>query len=547
MKIKKKNCYSERFMSIGIIVGLLCFALGWNSFIYIKEELPHHLLPYYEGEYSNKPQGSEYDVGNDFKTHLPLIIINTHGQEPKADSVWDEIKGYRVPVESDPYVRGNIQIIDNQTKINTIMDEPSIESDIQIRLRGNSSLAFDKKQYFIKLVDEDGNKNAQNILGMGEEWEWILNISFIDKSLLRNYMCLNIAGKIMPNIPDVRFCEVLIKEGENYEYRGVYLMMESIKKGKDRVNIAKYDPNFTASSYILRRDRFDETGTMMNNYGTHTGLVPSYLEIKYPAKKDITKRTIRYIEQEMSVFEQTIFSEDAKSFFKYNKYIDRQSFIDYFIINEFFANYDAGYNSTYIHKENTGKITMGPVWDFDHAIDNFDHTKLNLETTAMHDAPWFRQLLRDKNFVDRLVKRYHELRKDVLSEENIMKFIDETIKYLGPAQKRDWSRWEYFYTDKYLFNMKDEQGNEIDRNTKSYEEEILKIKYILTTHGDWLDENIESLYQFVTFQEEELPRDVKQKIEGIILGSDEKKAVGNFMTILFIGICIITIILVQRE
>lgn len=41
------------------------------------------------------------------------------------------------------------------------------------------------------------------------------------------------------------------------------------------------------------------------------------------------------------------------------------------IINEFFKNSDAGTHSTYLYKDIRGKITMGPIWDFNNAMNNY--------------------------------------------------------------------------------------------------------------------------------------------------------------------------------
>ncbi|WP_051993195.1 CotH kinase family protein [Clostridium sartagoforme] len=82
---------------------------------------------------------------------------------------------------------------------------------MKIRLRGNTSINYAKKQYFIKLINDDGSENTQDIFGMGEEYEWILNISYIDKSLIRNYLALSLSSKIMENVPEARYCEVIIK------------------------------------------------------------------------------------------------------------------------------------------------------------------------------------------------------------------------------------------------------------------------------------------------------------------------------------------------
>ena len=68
---------------------------------------------------------------------------------------------------------------------------------------------------------------------MGADNEWVLNVSFIDKSLLRNYLAYATAREVMPYVQDCRFCEVVWYDGQNYQYEGVYLLMEKNKGGKE--------------------------------------------------------------------------------------------------------------------------------------------------------------------------------------------------------------------------------------------------------------------------------------------------------------------------
>ena len=117
----------------------------------------------------------------------------------------------------------------------------------------------------VKLTDEDGKSKKQNILNMGSDSEWILNVSFIDKSLLRNYLAYSTAGEIMPYTPDVRFCEVLWKSEGGYRYQGVYMMMESVKVGKHRVNLPQYSENSKTIPALLRRDRYNTNGIILKN------------------------------------------------------------------------------------------------------------------------------------------------------------------------------------------------------------------------------------------------------------------------------------------
>lgn len=521
---------SKRIVSTVLVVGLLVFSalLG----IYIErnsyERVHNHKIRLTENKPEEFDMKEDYSISDSFSSHLPLVVIDMNGEIPKSGVVLDGEKKYYKSLDTNPYINGTISIINNENGINNIKDNPVNKSKILIKQRGNTSRTFPKKQYSIKTINEDGSKNKENILGMGEEWEWILNISYIDPTFIRNYVALNIAGDIMPYTPDVRYCEVVIKNKDKYIYEGLYLMMESVKQGKDRVNISEYDSKFEKSSYLLRRDRFEDDAILLDTYSIENGYPVGYLEVKYPNNDEITERTKNYIKNDINEFEKAIYSDNIDEFYKYRDYIDIDSFIDYFIINEFFTNYDAGYHSTYIYKEVGGKISMGPVWDFDMSMDNDirKENSLKIDSTAMHDKPWFRQLLKDAEFTEKIIKRYKELRKDILNEENLIKYIDDTNEFLGPSVKRDISRWKY---------------------DKQNDMEVEKIKSIIIEHGRWLDENMDSLYQFSKFNEENISKSSLEKTADLILGKDKKTILINSLSLVFIIIFILSIILVQRD
>lgn len=436
----------------------------------------------------------ELIVDETFTSNLPLVIINTEGDKPSRGVVWDGELEYYVPTEGDPYAYGEISVINHSGGQNKPTDNAETYSLCKVKLRGNSSGNYDKKQYLIKLINQEGRSEKHDMLGMGKDSEWILNVSFIDKSLLRNYLAYMTAGEIMPYTPDVQFCEVLWKDENGYRYEGVYLMMESVGVGKNRVDLPQYAENSLITPALLRRDRYNMNGIMLENYGTQKGLTDGYLDIEYPDRENITEKGIQNITAQVNHLEQALYADSWEEFVKYRNYVDMQSFVDYFILNEFFLNYDAGYNSTYIYMNYSGKLTMGPVWDFDQAMDNNETVSANLETTAFHSAPWFRQILQDPVFTNAVIERYAQLRESILSDEAIASFVEQTIAYLGSAIDRDWARWGYYYINgDYL--QQDKPGDK-DRNTHTYQEEVERILSVLSCHGAWMDEHLNSLYQF---------------------------------------------------
>lgn len=106
----------------------------------------------------------EIMVDENFTTHLPLVVIDTNGEKPKRSVVWNSDKEYYVPLDKDAYTYGKMFIIDNQKDVNIIKQKPKISSNIKIKIRGNSSGNYDKKQYLIKCIDNNGKTNSVNVL-----------------------------------------------------------------------------------------------------------------------------------------------------------------------------------------------------------------------------------------------------------------------------------------------------------------------------------------------------------------------------------------------
>ena len=111
----------------------------------------------------------------------------------------------------------------------------------------------------------------------------------------------------------------------------------------------------------------------------------------------------------------------------------------------------------------------------------------------MQNAPWFNALLKDERFVAKVVERYRELRKGVLSDAYLVGYIDDTVAWLGNAIGRNYAVWGY------AFNLDRYNGMNYltppERNATTYEEAIDQLKDFLVARGAWLDAHIESLYQ----------------------------------------------------
>ena len=92
------------------------------------------------------------------------------------------------------------------------------------------------------------------------------------------------------------------------------------------------------------------------------------------------------------------------------------------------------------------------------------------------------------------IEKYHQLRKSYLSTDYLIQYIEETDAWLSDAIKRNDEIWGYVY------NL--ENYNEtnflapVERNMTSHQEAIEQFKHYIDERGEWLDQHIESLYQY---------------------------------------------------
>lgn len=351
--------------------------------------------------------------GSELCTHLPLVLIDTGGQEipgkvtGQTDDFGETIN--TLAADGRDVIDVSFVVVDNQTRNNHPSDEATLTTTAQIRVRGHSSRLFEKSPYQLDFVDENGEAAPAAVMGMPAHSEWVLYGPYLDKSLVRNYMWYNIAGEVMEWAPNVRYCELIL----NGEYRGLYLMVETITDGEDcRLNLSTTEQNVKTTGYLLRGDR-----TTQEDLGGQRDIY-TYLErmltlrtdilIKYPGRSSLTQELRQEIELDYAAFEKALYSYDYDTDdYGYWNYIDVDNFVDYFLINEFSLNVDAGRYSTYIYKDLSGKFKLA-VWDFNNACDNFPTDPLTPDQINMVSHTWFFMLCKSEDFVERLLDRYDQ-------------------------------------------------------------------------------------------------------------------------------------------
>ena len=440
-------------------------------------------------------------INDSFISHLPLVIIDTNGKEIKNYKEYNTVtQTFDEPAGIDVYTNINISIIDNENHVNRITDNATIDTYARIKIRGNNSASPNKPkyQYRIKLTDETFKTYVPaDVMGMGEEKDWILSPTVADKSFVRNYMAYNLAGMLSEYQSDIRFCEVIFKDKDKYTYNGLYMMVEPVEVSENRVNISANESKYDVGlGYLLKKDRLDPNAINLNTWLTQQDTEvggKSFYEVLYPKEEDVTDTMIKEIEKEISYVEKGLYSDNIEMIEDAMEKIDVDTFVDYYIINEFFGNIDAANYSTYIYKDLRGKISIGPCWDYDGAMDNFREKVIDPEKFTMTDHDWFEALIKSKEFDEKVIKRYNELREGILSYEYIEKFTKDTRNYLGNALLRDQSCFGDYVYDLQI-GEDEETGFSIDRKRYTSDAETQRVLDYIYIHGDFLDKNAEQLY-----------------------------------------------------
>lgn len=394
-------------------------------------------------------------------SHLPLIILKANG---------NVIPGAGIPNNQELYCE--FYVIDNNNHLNRSDDAPTQTGRMAINVRGNSSRNFPKKQYAIRTVDDAGIPQETAFFGMPAETTWVLNGSNIDHSQIRNYMMYNISSEIMDYAPHCRLCEVFLTNADGeLEYQGLYTMIEKPKVSKERLDLTPYNPKYTETSFVVQLNKRIDDARIDHLKPDDVSVYSANLE--YPDVEKITDSSLQYIQKEILQFEKTLYdAEYFDNWEKVEKCTDLDSFVDYYIINEFFQNYDAGVRSTFLYKDLGGKFSIGPVWDFDGAFNNYFDVRYTIDMLKTRESFYFSFFFHNDGFLERCCERYAKLRKTLLSEEYLLKYIDESSAYLGSAALRNCDKW-------------------YDGDYSLYYGDIEKMKTFVIERGNWMDAHFE--------------------------------------------------------
>ena len=384
---------------------------------------------------------------------VPIIEVNTY-KKKKPNSKVDYVNcSFEIYNCEDKKHNFSVDMADE------FDNEDDGEESVGIRLRGNTTMRYDKKPYRIKFEEK------HSLLGLEENKSWVLLADYVDNSKVKNYAAFTLADEfdgldfaLTPNHV------VFILNGK---VQGLYLLCEQIDENsgrtavkdknviEDKVSVEQgyYQNSIKDFPFLIEMNQLD--GSIPGDLSRKDLIKISGLkeiEIKYPEHderiitKDGEDRVYDYIKEYMSAVWTTLKTGSTVevSFrdtpVEFSDLVDVDSFVDYWLLNEIMQNLDASVRSVYMHKTTDGKLKFGPVWDFDRSMIYYDFTEI--ETTeslsVAKRSPFFNTFLKNADNYKLVADRYDEIKHHIVDVSNSLSAYKSKINKIAELDAIMW-------------------------------------------------------------------------------------------------------------
>jgi hypothetical protein len=347
---------------------------------------------------------------------LPILRISTVNGAPIASK--------------DDYVMGAMSLLDS-TGVEVA------NGTLEIKGRGSTSWdLFPKKSYRLKLG------TSTSLVGMPASRHWVLLAEYSDKTMLRNELAFELSRKLgMAWTPRSHYVQVQL----NDSYEGVYQLVEHVRIEPNRVNIQALKSSDTSATditggYLIEVDeRRGEDFCFNSTMTTMVFCVKDPETLLQPSRAKQQAYIVNYLARTDSAIFGPDFADPTKG---YAAFIDVESAINYYIVQEIAKNVDGKLRlSAFMYKPRGGKLTFGPVWDFDIAFGNVNYDGADLtDGWFIRDAEWYARLFADPAFAARFRTRWGELQGAGIIE-SLQRFVTSRANYLSAVQVRNFERW----------------------------------------------------------------------------------------------------------
>ena len=335
---------------------------------------------------------------------------------------------------------------------------------VEISGRGNTSWDAEKKGYIVK------SETPVDLLKTGSAKDWIL-VANAHTNLLSNTLAFELE-KLMgcSNSVSSEHVDLYL----NGEYRGNYILCERIQIGRQGIDVQNLDsinlcnnPSLlvnefnkyhskdkTRKGYHLEKETEDWTGGFLIERD-----VPEYWESERSgfitesgdhyvvhSPRYCSKKQVQYIQSFLNNLQTAVSSNNGYNGdgMHYSTYLDEESFVKKYLIDEFLAYRDAGRSSAYYYKNSDridSRLYAGPGWDYEGAFLR-DFNEITFSNTTGYSTSLF-ELLNDHTDFRNKVQEYY---KDVMigAVDSLLitrfKYYEDLIEASAKMDEIRWNR-----------------------------------------------------------------------------------------------------------
>ncbi len=379
-----------------------------------------------------------------------------------------------------------------------------------IRGRGNSTWLVDKKPYKIKL-DE-----SSDLFGMGKSKHWVLLANYYDYSLIRNRLTFDLGREMGLDFTPKSVCVDVVISGEYY---GSYQLSQHVRIGKNNINIKDLEddpqteePGITGGYLLTMGGSWltDDEGVALDGADGKFCLEKPEYDSSYP--EDAKTAQLAYLNNYLDELEILINNledddpdNDTIDGKTWRDYMDEDSFIDYYFMQEFTQNGDAyGSGSTYLYKDRNGKLFWGPLWDFDFvawaAYETNYISSNGVDGFGMiSSCPWMETLLQhDEAFKQKVIDRWDDISEMMAGATEEGGLIDQYFQETYYSALANYQVRSTYLADGEGYwggniELVDDDGEPYVLN---YSNEMARLKNYINARKDWIDENIEDIADY---------------------------------------------------
>lgn len=434
---------------------------------------------------------------------LPLMVLDSYGQPLPAPTTMGG-PGQQAPVSRE-YM--DVAVLTFEvTGMNFLAARPRVATTGGFHIRGQSSASYPKRPYRLETRDAVHEDRDCPMLGMPAESDWVLHSPYPDKALIRNAFVYSLGPDIGLAAPRAAFVELYLNTAgrplESADYQGVYLLVETIKNQKNRLNLQQLEPEDTELPAIAGGYIFKFEWQVMNieqQLGCPEGQQNCWNWLEVADPKPWNQPQQDYLTGHLSSFVDALNSTSpADSTTGYPAFIDTASWVNQVILHELTRNLDAYTRSQFFHKDRTGPILAGPLWDYDliagvgissgnssnMAIEGWQYESnasrfVSTNPSRSATADWFPLLLADPAFQAALVARWKELRQGVLSDAEVSARIERLSAGLTAGAGRNFQKWNILTTSMLGFFQTPTFG--------TWQEHVSEMQAWLIGRMAWLD------------------------------------------------------------